>query len=188
MDFCKALIIGGSAGSLEVILNILPDIKQAITFPIFIVLHRKSGHDSMLTNLLKTKTKLHVKEIEEKETIKNAIIYIAPPNYHLLIEKDHTLSLDASEKVNFSRPSIDVTFESAAEVYGENLACILLSGANNDGTKGLQKVKNKKGSVIIQDPDSAIVSFMPEYALEQLTADAVLKPNEMANYINQLSK
>ena len=188
MNNCEALVIGGSAGSLDVLLKVLPGINPLLPFPIIIVLHRKSGKDSMLSDLLSTRTQLMVKELEEKENIAPNHIYIAPPNYHVLIENNRTFSLDASEKVNFSRPSIDVTFESASEVYTENLVCLLLSGANSDGAKGLQKVKENGGMVIIQNPDSAIVPFMPEYALENGDSDAILHPNEMANYINQLAK
>lgn len=188
MTHCEALIIGGSAGSLDVLLKVLPNLSASIAFPIVIVLHRKSGKENLLTDLLSSKTKLCVKDIEEKETLKPSIIYIAPPNYHLLIEKDKTLSFDSSEKVNFSRPSIDVTFESAADVYAENLVCLLLSGANSDGTKGLQKVHRNGGTTIIQNPASAIVGFMPEYAMEHVAIDLVLEPEKMATYINQLVK
>lgn len=187
MENCKALVIGGSAGSLDVLLKVLPGIDPSLTFAIIIVIHRKPGNDSLLADLLKTKTNLPVKEIEEKEKIICPHIYIAPPNYHLLIEHDFTFSLDASEKVNFSRPSIDVTFESASEVFGKNLVCLLLSGANSDGTAGLQKVIAKGGSAIIQNPDSAIVPFMPEYANGHISVDAALTPEEMADYINKLS-
>jgi two-component system chemotaxis response regulator CheB len=188
MDHCEALIIGGSAGSLEVLIEVLPDIDPGLTFPIVIVLHRKPGKESMLTDLLSHKTKLKVKDIDEKEKMRGSSIYIAPPSYHLLIENDRSFSLDASEKVNFSRPSIDVTFESAAQVFKENLACLLLSGANSDGTVGMQKVKKYGGRTIIQNPQSAIVPFMPEYAMEHIVIDAILDPKEMANYINQLQK
>lgn len=188
MENCAALIIGGSAGSLDVLLKVLPDLDAVLKFPIVIVLHRKPGKESLLTDLLSTKTQLTVKGIEEKEIIMPGIIYIASPSYHLLIENNKTFSLDGSEKVNFSRPAIDVTFESASQVYGSNLVCILLSGANHDGTKGLNTVKNNGGKIIIQNPESAISRFMPENALVNLTIDSVLDPEEMANYINQLSK
>lgn len=188
MENCNALIIGGSAGSIEVLLKILPGLNSFLDFPIVIVLHRKSGKDNILTYILSTKTQLRVKELEEKEKIKPSTIYLAPPNYHTLIEADQTFSLDASEKVNFSRPSIDVTFESAAEVFKNNLVCLLLSGANNDGTEGLKKVKHKGGKVIIQDPNSAIVRYMPEFAIEHVNPDAVLNDSEMAAYINKLSQ
>ena len=187
MEHCEALIIGGSAGSLEVLLKILPDIDVEISFPIIIVLHRKSGKDSMLTDLLSSKTKLSVKELQEKEKINPGTIYIAPPNYHLLIENNKTFSLDASEKINFSRPSIDVAFESAAEIYKEHLVGLLLSGANSDGTIGLKKIKRNGGSVLVQNPKSAIVAYMPESAIQNVAVDRVLNPDEMANYINQRS-
>lgn len=187
MGHCEALVIGGSAGSLEVLMKVLPGIDPLLSFPVIIVLHRKAGKDSILTDILAAKTQLRVKELEEKEKILPATLYIAPPNYHLLIENDRTFSLDASEKVNFSRPSIDVTFESAAEVYKENLVGLLLSGANSDGTAGLKKVKENGGTALIQKPSSAVVSYMPEYALEHAAIDAVLEPAEMAQYINKLA-
>ena len=186
MKHCEALLIGGSAGSLEVILKLLPGLDPALPFPIILVLHRKSGKDDILTNLLAGKTEMMVKEVEEKEEMLPATIYIAPPNYHLLIENDHTFSLDASEKVNFSRPSIDVTFQSAAEVFKENLVCLLLSGANSDGTAGLKIVKEFGGAALVQDPDSAVVSLMPESAIANVEVDAVLKSSEMSEYINNL--
>lgn len=183
---CEVLVIGGSAGSLDVLLNILPDLRTDLPFAIILVLHRKSGKDNLLTDLLKTKTQLNVKEIEEKEPLNAANIYIVPPNYHLLIENDRTFSLDASEKVNYSRPSIDVTFESASEVFMENLVCILLSGSNLDGTDGLKKVKEKGGRAFVQNPESAKVSFMPQYAKEHVAVDSVLDIEEMAEFINNL--
>lgn len=187
MEKCEALIIGGSAGSLDVLLKVLPDLNSSLTFPVIIVLHRKPGKESMLTDLLRTKTKMLVKEIEEKEPLISGKIYIAPPGYHLLIEKNKTFSLDASEKINFSRPSIDVSFTSAAEVFGKNLVAILLSGANSDGSDGLQKVHKTGGYTMIQNPDSAVARFMPEYASGHVEIDSILDPEEMANFINQLS-
>ncbi len=183
---CEVLIIGGSAGSLEVLLKVLPLLNTDLEFAIILVLHRKSGKDSMLTELLSHKTEIPVKELEEKEKIIKGTIYIVPPNYHLLIENDRTFSLDASEKVNFSRPSIDVTFESAAEVFEEKLTCLLLSGSNKDGTNGLLKVKEYGGKVIVQQPDSAKVPYMPEYAIAEVETDAILQTEEMADYINKL--
>ena len=183
---CEVLIIGGSAGSLDVLLKVLPNLKPQLSFAIILVLHRKTGKDYLLPDLLSTKTSLKVKELEEKEMIKPGNIYIVPPNYHLLIENDRTFSLDASEKINFSRPSIDVTFESAAEIYHENLVCLLLSGSNHDGTNGLKKVKQNGGRVFIQNPENAIVPYMPEFALEHVQIDSLLNDNEMAEFINQL--
>src|ERR1700733_14544058 len=138
---CKLIIIGGSAGSLGGILKGVPSLNESRSVPVIIVMHRKNEQKSLLTLLLSDKTNLKVKEAEEKESILPGCIYIAPADYHLLIEHDLTFSLDDSEKVNYCRPSIDVTFESAAYTYKNGLVCILLSGANADGVKGLKKVK-----------------------------------------------
>lgn len=186
MERCEALIIGGSAGSLEVLLKVLPGLNSSLEFPIIIVLHRKSGKDSILTDLLAHKTTLKVKEVTEKEKAESNTIYIAPPDYHLLIENDRTFSLDASEKVNFSRPSIDVTFESAAAVYGENVVCLLLSGANSDGTAGFREVMKQGGRTFVQNPETASVNYMPANALQQVGANAILHPQQMADHINRL--
>jgi two-component system, chemotaxis family, protein-glutamate methylesterase/glutaminase len=180
------LVIGGSAGSLEALLQFLPQVKNEITFSIVIVLHRKSDAESMLTTLLQSKTKLPVREIEDKEKMMPSMIYIAPANYHVLIEKDGTFSLDVSEKINFSRPSIDVSFETAADVYGEKVTALLLSGANSDGTEGLKRIKQAGGRVIIQMPSSAEVSYMPQQALNEIEADAVLSTEDIAGYINSI--
>lgn len=184
---CKLLIIGGSAGSLEVILHTLPHIHTTINFAILIIMHRGTEPDPLLQFILSSKTSLIVKEAEEKEEIQPGIIYIAPADYHLLIEKDHTFSLDFSEKVNFSRPSIDVTFSVAAEAYGEELACLLLSGGNTDGTDGLLLIKAAGGITAIQDPATANVPFMPQYALSKMQPDYILSPGEVAAFINNLS-
>jgi two-component system chemotaxis response regulator CheB len=187
MRKCKALIFGGSAGSLEVLLKVLPDVDVNISFPIIIVVHRKHGADSLLPILLSTRTKLIVKEVDEKEKIVAGNVYIAPSDYHLLVEQDETFSLDYSEKINYSRPAIDATFQTAAEVYKTNLVCILLSGSNSDGVNGLKSVKAWGGKAVIQDPDSAQVAYMPEQARLNVKIDRVLPINEMAEFINLMS-
>jgi len=186
MKNCDALLIGGSAGSLDVLIKVLPSIAIDITFPIIIVLHRKKGTDSLLSDLLSSKTKLIVKEVEEKENILPRTIYIVPSDYHLLIEKDFTFSLDYSEKVNYSRPSIDVTFQSAAEVYKDKLVCLLLSGSNADGVNGLITVKEFGGEIVVQDPKTAQVDYMPGQAILRANVDEVLEIEQMADYINNL--
>lgn len=187
MGKCDALIIGGSAGSLDVLLKVLPALDPALSFPIVIVVHRKHGADSLLPELLSGRTRLKVKEIDEKEPVKAGTIYIAPSDYHTLIERDHTFSLDYSEKVNYSRPAIDATFQTAAEVYQEKLVCLLLSGSNADGVNGLKSVKSWGGTAIIQDPASAQVSYMPEQAFLHAKIDYVLPIEDIAEFINLLS-
>lgn len=183
---CKAFIIGGSAGSLDVLLKVLPKVDVNIPFPIIIVVHRKHGADSLLPVLLSTRTKLVVKEIDEKEKIVAGTVYIAPSDYHLLIEQDETFSLDYSEKINYSRPAIDATFQTAAEVYKTKLACLLLSGSNSDGVNGLKSVKAWGGMALIQDPDSAQVAYMPMQAKLNVKIDRILPIEAIADFINLL--
>ncbi|WP_207425571.1 chemotaxis protein CheB [Pedobacter sp. SYSU D00535] len=184
----EAVVIGGSAGSLNVILNTLPLLTRQLKLSIIIVLHRKSSYDSSLANLLGGKTTLPVKEADEKEPILPGKIYLAPADYHLLIEKDKTFSLDYSEKIHYSRPSLDATFQTAAEVYRSGLAGLLLSGANSDGAEGLRSVKANGGLTAIQDPEDAEVSYMPDQALSKMKPDYLLSAKEIAGFLNDLSQ
>lgn len=180
----KVYIIGGSAGSFDVLLYLLPNLQPLNAAAIIIVLHRKNSYDTALTDVLAYRTIIGIKEVEEKEPLLPGFIYIAPANYHLLIEKDYTFSLDASERVNYSRPSIDVCFETAAEAFGKKAVGILLSGANIDGTRGLQAIKQFGGTVVVQNPNSAESPFMPQQAINSGLADFIMAPEEMAEFIN----
>ncbi len=183
----ELLVIGGSAGALEVILKAFPQLTYELPFAIIIVLHRKQNTDTTLIDLLSSRTSRPVIEANEKEPIVPGNIYVAPADYHLLIESDHTLSLDYSEKINFSRPCIDVTFETAAEVYGEKLACLLLSGASADGVEGLELVKAMNGLTAVQDPDTAEVSYMPQKALDKMEVDYIVQTDKVIDFIKELS-
>jgi two-component system chemotaxis response regulator CheB len=184
----RLVLIGGSAGSLEALLRLLPLVKSRRPFPIVIVMHRKAAGDTSLGELLSVKTGLRYKEIEDKDGMQADTIYIAPGDYHLLFERDRqTLALDYSEKVNFSRPSIDVCFSSGAEVFGKGLTGILLSGANADGTEGLAAIREAGGTTVVQHPDSAEVAFMPQHAIDKNVAEHVLYTEEIANFINMLA-
>lgn len=178
----RLIVIGGSAGSLSMVLRILPYLDVSLHIPIVTVFHRKSD-DTTLTEVLSSRTRFDVKEIEDKAGILPNVFYVAPADYHVLIEKDYTFTLDDSEKVNYSRPSIDVTFESAADAYGANLTCILLSGANADGVNGLKIAKQKGSSIIIQDPASAEVPYMPQQAMANVTPDYILRPDNVQQMI-----
>lgn len=182
----ELVVIGGSAGSLDVILHTLQYLQKDIPFAIVIVLHRKSSVQSTLAELLKTRSGLQVKEPEDKEVIQRGCVYIAPADYHLLIENNQTFSLDYSEKVNFSRPSIDVTFETAAEVYSNKLFALMLSGANADGVQGLMAVKKNKGLTAAQNPQEAEVPFMPQQAIDKVGVDYILSTIEIPIFINQI--
>ncbi|OJW84636.1 MAG: chemotaxis protein CheB [Bacteroidetes bacterium 46-16] len=185
-DKVGLIIIGGSAGSLEVLLQVLPKLKENFSIPIVIVLHRKSADDSLLVDLLSSRVSVPVREIEEKDPVNRSGIYIAPADYHLLFEEDGTFSLDYSEKVNYSRPSIDVVFESAAGVYGSSLVTILLSGANADGTEGCKVVIQKGGITIAQDPDEAEVAYMPGQAIAADAVSYTMKIRDMISFLNAL--
>lgn len=170
----RVVAIGGSAGSLETVLAITQALTAHMRAVIIIVLHRKNDPESILENLLSYKTQVPVREVEDKDDIQPGNIYIAPPDYHLLIEDEHTFSLDSSEKVHFSRPSIDVTFESVANVFRQRSIGILLSGANADGAAGLLKIRKAGGTTIAQYPASAEVGYMPQQAVDLGAAGMVL--------------
>lgn len=178
--------IGGSAGSLEVVLKIVAQLPPSTGAALVLVMHRKHASDSILANILAARTSLHVKEVEDKESLLPGTIYIAPPDYHLLLEDQQNFSLDSSEKVHYSRPSIDVTFESVAETFGEQAIGILLSGANADGAAGLLKIKEAGGYTIAQDPASAEVGFMPQQALFLDAAHAVVAADKLPLYLKKL--
>lgn len=183
----RVVLIGGSAGGLQAILTLLPGLSLQLGAAVIIVLHRQNSTDSVLAEVLAVKTSLPVREAEEKEMLLPGTIYIAPGDYHLLVETDHTLSLDYSEKVNFSRPSIDVTFTSAAGVFGPKTLAVLLSGANGDGVAGLADVHEAGGITIVQDPDTAIVDYMPRHAIQAVPVNHVLAADEMASFINNFA-
>ena len=180
------VVIGGSAGSLDVLLSIIDKLPSPLQATIVVVVHRKSGPDSLLPDLLSARTHLPVKEVEDKEPILPGSIYVAPADYHLLIEDAHSFSLDSSEKVHYSRPSIDLTFESAAVQFGPALVGVLLSGANADGAEGLLRIREAEGFTIAQDPTTAEIDFMPRQAIEQGAACAVVPAPGLGVYIQEL--
>lgn len=182
----ELIVIGGSAGSLQVILEMIKNLKNELAFPILLIVHRKANSTSILPVLLQQFAAMEVIEIEDKTEIQNNKLYIVPADYHLLFENKKIMSLDSSEKMNYSRPSIDVTFKSAAEIYGENLIGILLSGANADGVEGLGYIKKNQGKVWVQDPETAEVDYMPKHAVDEIKYDLIITPENLANYINQL--
>ncbi len=170
----KAIVIGASAGGLKAFFRILPKLPKDFPLPILIAQHLHQESDSLLVELLSPKVKLKVKEAVAHEPISPGTIYIAPPGYHLLVEPDYTTALSVDEAVNYSRPSIDVLFESAASVYKDHLIGILLTGANNDGAQGLKAIADYKGLVIVQDPSSAEVATMPAAGIQSTQTKNIL--------------
>lgn len=182
----ELIVIGGSAGSLKVILEMIKNLNDHINVSVLLVLHRKAHSTNILQALLQQLSPLQVVEIDDKTEIESNKIYITPADYHLLFENKKIMSLDSSEKMNYSRPSIDVTFKSAAEIYGEKLIGVLLSGANADGVEGLSYIKKNDGQVWIQNPETAEVDYMPRHALAAVRYDRIIQPEDLAKYINQL--
>jgi two-component system chemotaxis response regulator CheB len=180
------VVIGGSAGSLQVVLPLLEKLNAGFTIPILLILHRDPQGESRLEEILSFRTHLMVKEVEDKDTVERGHLYLCPADYHVLIEDDGTFSLDYSEKEHFSRPSIDLAFRAAADVYRENLVGILLSGANADGAAGLRYIKERKGTTIVQQPSDAQVRYMPDQALQQSTADFILTGAELTHFLQRL--
>ncbi|MBF0518165.1 MAG: chemotaxis protein CheB, partial [Nitrospirae bacterium] len=132
--------------------------------------------------------RLKVKYAEDKEKIQNGFIYIAPPDYHLLIEDDKTFSLSVDPRVNYSRPSIDVLFETAADAFTKHCFGIILTGANSDGSVGLKRIKERGGTTIVQNPESAQYPAMPLAAINESTVDYILNLPEIADKLNELSR
>ena len=161
----QAVVIGVSAGGLKALTAILPALPADYPLPIMVVIHLPPDRGSVVAELFDAKCALTVREAEDKEDILPGHVYFAPPDYHLLIEADHRLSLSSEEPVLFSRPSIDVLFESAADVYGDGLIGVILTGANSDGAAGLKAVMAAGGKPVVQRPDLAYASAMPEAAL-----------------------
>jgi two-component system chemotaxis response regulator CheB len=161
----EAVVIGASAGALEALSTILPQLPEEFKLPVIVVVHVPPDRRSVLAELFQAKCKIRVREAEDKEPINAGTVYFAPPDYHLLIEPDKSLALSSDEPVLYSRPSIDVLFESAADAYGPTLIAVVLTGANQDGARGLQAVVDAGGVAVVQSPDGAFASIMPEAAM-----------------------
>ncbi|MCK5820649.1 MAG: chemotaxis protein CheB [Bacteroidales bacterium] len=181
-----AVVIGTSAGGLDALSEVLPNLRKEFPIPIIVVLHISPSSDSYLTEYLNNMCELLVKEATEKEVLEPGVVYFAPPDYHLLIEEDGSLSLSNCEKINYSRPSIDVLFETASWSFGEKLIGIVMTGANWDGSAGLKTIKENGGFAICENPQTAAVPRMPESAIDLAKPDLVLELNEIGPYLNRL--
>jgi len=181
----EAIVIGVSSGGMNALKFIFSAFPAGFTTPIIIVQHVSAHSDNEWINLLNDISNLTIKEADEKEKIEPGRVYIAPSNYHLLIEKDKTFSLTIDERVNFARPSIDVLFESAAEAYKNKLIGVILTGSNNDGAKGIKRIKECGGLATIQDPETAESANMPAAAISAcLSGRQAIQPD----YILPLEK
>ena len=182
----EAVVIGTSAGALEALSVILPALPADFGLPIMVVVHIPPDKRSVLAELFAAKCALNVVEAEDKVPLEAGTIYFAPPDYHLLVETDRSLALSADEPVLFSRPSIDVLFESAADIYGPGLIGIVLTGANQDGALGLKAIADAGGIAIVQEPGTAFQDAMPEAAIKAVAKADILSLASIATYLQKV--
>jgi len=184
----EAIVIGVSSGGMMALKFIFSALPSDFHIPIIVVQHVSTHSDNEWIKLLNDKSNLIIKEADEKEKIETGKVYIAPSNYHLMIEKDKTFSLTIDERVNFARPAIDVLFESAAEVYKNKLIGIVLTGSNNDGTKGIKRIKELGGLAIIQDPETAESRNMPASAIAAILPDYILSLEKIVQLLIKITQ
>lgn len=181
-----AVVIGVSAGGIAALDVILPALTSGFCAAVLIVQHMAADGGDFLIEHFGNICGLPVMEAVDKEEVRSSTIYFAPANYHLLVERQKTMALSTEAKVNFSRPSIDVLFSSAADAYCRRLAGIILTGANHDGAAGLADVKSRGGFTIVQSPETAEVPIMPESALAATRVDKILPLWEIGPFLLEL--
>jgi two-component system chemotaxis response regulator CheB len=179
----KAVVIGTSAGGVEVLTEIFARLPKVFPVPIVIVIHTRADYDFNFKAVF-GHCALRVKEAEDKEALVPGTIYFAPGNYHLSIERDFTFSLSTEDPVHFCRPAIDVLFESAVDAYAAGVLGCILTGANTDGAEGLRKIVARGGKAIVQDPSQAKFPHMPESALALVPRAVVMRAEEIADFFS----
>lgn len=182
----KAVMIGGSAGSFQVVTKILANLPKDFKLPVFLSLHRLKHVRSGFVEALSIKSAIPVIEPNDKDQIKPGIAYLAPANYHMYIDLGGRFALSTEETVNHSRPAIDLSFITAAYAYKEKLVGIILSGANKDGAYGLKKVKDYKGTTIVQDPKECQVRTMTEASLKLTEVDHILYTDDIIKFLKKI--
>lgn len=186
-----AMVIGVSAGGVEALNTLLPFLPANCQIPVVIVLHIGKHQPLHIISHLNNICHVEVKEADCDEKLRPGVVYFAPPNYHLLIEPNYTFALSLEEEVNYSRPSIDVLFESAADVFRKELIGVILTGANNDGALGMQAIQRKGGLTVVQDPATAFAREMPQATLRLITPNYILSLGELTGFmqsVNELTK
>jgi two-component system, chemotaxis family, protein-glutamate methylesterase/glutaminase len=184
----EAIVVGASAGAVDALSAILPTLAADYPLPIMVVVHLPPDRNSILAELFRTKCRVAVREAEDKESIVASTVYFAPPDYHLLVEQNKRLSLSSDEPISYSRPAIDVLFESGADAYGAGLIGIILTGANSDGARGLRAVRDAGGAVLVQDPNLAQICDMPQAALKECPEALTMSLKEIAAYLQEVVK
>lgn len=183
----EAIAIGGSAGAFEVVRAIVSGLCAAPRLPIMIVLHLPLRTSATIHETLQWTSAVPLVMADDKQPLKSGVVYFAPPGYHLLIESSRTAALSVDEPVMYSRPSIDVLFQSASDAYGRGLLGILLSGASADGAAGLHSIQSAGGATIVQDPDTCDSVVMTQSALNVMTPEFVLPPAEIATLVSEVA-
>jgi two-component system chemotaxis response regulator CheB len=181
----KIIVVGTSTGGLAAMQVLLPGLPEDFSSPLVVVQHRSKEPGSRLCDFLQRSSRLPVGEPEDKEPIRPGRVYLAPRDYHLLIETG-SFALSTEAPVYFARPSIDVLFDSAADAYGEEVVGVVLTGANGDGARGLKRIKAAGGFALVQEPSTAQARAMPEAAIAATDVDRILPLNEMASFLNRL--
>jgi len=184
----NAVVIGVSTGGVSALKFLLGALPADFSIPLLVVTHITPDADNGLALLLDSLSSIKVKEADEQEQIHPGTVYLAPANYHLLVERSEKLALSIDPPVNFARPSVDVLFESAADVYGTSLIGIVMTGAGSDGSNGLLRIKNSGGLAIVQDPSDAEMASMPMNALKLLKADHVIRLREIPDLLMRLAE
>ena len=181
-----AIVIGGSAGSFQPVIRLLTELSSNFSIPIILSLHRLKHVRHGFLEALANKTLRQVIEPNDKERIRPGVVYLAPANYHLMIEAGRYFSLSTEEMVNNSRPSIDVTFTTASEAYRSRLIGILLSGANKDGAKGMKAISKHGGLTIVQSPADSAMNVMPKSAIDACEIDHVKSVEDIINFLKNI--
>jgi len=183
---CRAIVIGGSAGGADALDLILAMLDEDFPLPVLVVQHLHSSDDGLFAKHLARTARLPVVEPCDKDRVEGGHIYVAPANYHMLVETDGTICLSVSERVHWSRPSIDVLFESAVRAWGGAVTAVLLSGASVDGAIGMRAVRNAGGLTIAQNPATAEIALMPQSAIDADAADLVLDAPQIGQRLAEL--
>lgn len=183
----RAIIIGGSAGSFPVVTKILAGIPATFSLPVILCLHRLKHVRNGFVEALNLKSNIPVTEPDDKEQIKNGRAYLAPANYHLFIELGNYFALSTEEMVKYSRPSIDLTFDTASYCYKERMVGIMLTGANSDGADGMKLAKKRGAFTIVQSPEEAAIKTMPEAAIKATTIDLVLPTSGIIDFLKTIA-
>ncbi len=181
-----AIVVGGSSGAIDALVRMLPALPATLRAAMLVVMHLPRDRRSLLTDIFRQRCALPLQEAQDKDAITPGTVYFAPPDYHLLVDAGPSLALSVDAPVHYSRPSIDVLFESAADEYGERLVGVLLSGANEDGARGLAAIGAAGGLVVVQDPATAPMPAMPQAALARGAAHHVLAPPGIAELLADL--